>query len=90
MLNFFIVMAGLVPAIHVLIAERTVRRGCPRRKASEATPFFEPATRGHDEAERALQIKSRRGDHPRRLCIRVREEEIPSLAGLAATYSSKP
>ena len=39
----WIVMAGLVPAIDFLL---DLRRGCPRRRRSEATPFFE----GHARA----------------------------------------
>ena len=34
-------MAGLVPAIHVLLAARLLRRGCPDKPGHDELPFFE-------------------------------------------------
>src|SRR5277367_2765341 len=54
-------MAGLDPAIHVLAAKE-VRRGCPRHRRAEATPFFERLcagmTKNKASGERGNTMKS--------------------------------
>ena len=71
-------MAGLVPAIHVFAALG--------QKDVDARD-----ERGHDESERRRKQQQKSPAENRgAFDLDIVKEDIPSLADLAATYSSKP
>ena len=54
-------MAGLVPAIHVLIVSALQRRGCPASQTSLRSLRKQTAKAGHDELKTELPLQIERG-----------------------------
>ena len=89
-------MAGLVPAVHdFAVACKTLqwlgRQDVDARDIGERSDaVLRTAMRGHDESERRRKQQKSPAENRGAFDLEIVKEDVPSLADLAATYSSKP
>jgi hypothetical protein len=62
----------------------------PAMRASEASPFFERLSAGRRDGETITAKQKSPAENRGAFDLNIVKEDVPSLADLAATYSSKP